>query len=93
MDRLHRILERAGYDSVNKKSIELITKYCLHCQKHGKFPGRFKFTLRTGDDTIFNYSIYVDVMYIDGNPILHVIDEATRFQAAKWLRDLSTKHT
>ena len=32
-------------------------------------------------------------MYIDGNPILHIIDEATRFQAAKWLRDLSAKHT
>jgi hypothetical protein len=32
-------------------------------------------------------------MYIDGNPILHVIDKVTRFQAAKWLRDLSAKHT
>jgi hypothetical protein len=42
---------------------------------------------------MYNYSIYVDVMYIDGDPILHVIDEATRFQAAKWLRDLSAKHT
>ena len=32
-------------------------------------------------------------MYIDGNPVLYVIDEATRYQAAKWLRDLSAKHT
>ena len=32
-------------------------------------------------------------MYIDGNPVLHVIDEATRYQAAKWLHDLSAKHT
>jgi hypothetical protein len=26
-------------------------------------------------------------MYIDDNPIRHVINEVTRFQAAIWLRD------
>jgi hypothetical protein len=68
-------------------------KYCSHCQLHGKSLGWFKFTLQADQDPIFNYSVYVDVMYIDCSPILHVIDEATRFQAAKWLRDLSAKHT
>ena len=92
-ERLHWVLERARYNDVNKKSIEYITKYYLHCQKHRKSPGCFKFTLRTNDDPIFNYSIYVDIIYIDGSPILHVINEAIRFQAAKWLRDLSAKYT
>jgi hypothetical protein len=32
-------------------------------------------------------------MYIDGDPVLHIVDEATRFQAARWLRNLSAKHT
>ena len=32
-------------------------------------------------------------MYIDGNPVLHVIDKATQFQAAKWLQNMSAKHT
>jgi hypothetical protein len=32
-------------------------------------------------------------MYIDGNPILHIIDEDTRYQAARWLRNISAKHT
>ena len=32
-------------------------------------------------------------MYIDGSPILHIIDEATRFQAARWLQNISAKHT
>jgi hypothetical protein len=82
-ERLHQVLERAGYDDVNKKLIEYITKYCLHCQKHRKSPGRFKFTLRTNEDPIYNYSIYVNIRYIDRNPILHVIDKATRFQAVK----------
>ena len=31
-------------------------------------------------------------MYIDNNPILHVVDEETRFQAARWLQNISAKH-
>jgi hypothetical protein len=31
-------------------------------------------------------------MYIENNSILHVIDEATRFQAVKWLQNVSAKH-
>ena len=30
--------------------------------------GRFKFTLK--DDYEFNYSVYVDIMYLDGKPVL-----------------------
>ena len=32
-------------------------------------------------------------MYISGSPLLHVVDEATRFQTGRWLRDISAKHT
>lgn len=32
-------------------------------------------------------------MYIDNSPILHVVDEATRFQAARWLQNISARHT
>jgi hypothetical protein len=31
-------------------------------------------------------------MYIDNNLILHVVDETIRFQAAKWLQNVSVKH-
>ena len=31
-------------------------------------------------------------MYIDGQPVLHVINKATGFQAARWLKDISAKH-
>jgi hypothetical protein len=86
------ILERSGHDT-NKEAIKNLTKFCSHCQKHGKSPGRFKFVLRDDQDSDFNHSIFVDVMYIDGNPILHIVDEATRFQAARWLQNVSAKHT
>ena len=31
-------------------------------------------------------------MYIEGSPVLHIIDEATHFQAARWLQNLSARH-
>ena len=32
-------------------------------------------------------------MYISGAPLLHVVDESTRFQAGQWLQDISARHT
>jgi hypothetical protein len=90
VQRLHDILDRSGHDDVSKKSIEELTKFCEHCQKHGSSPGRFKFKLR--DEVNFNHSIIVDIMYIDNKPILHIVDEGTRFQAARWLNNISAKH-
>jgi len=89
-EKLYKVLERSGHE-VNKHNIEQLTKFCSFCQKYGRSPGRFKFTLR--EDLDFNHSIYVDIMYINGSPVLHVIDEATRFQAARWLQNISAKHT
>ncbi|RAL61504.1 hypothetical protein DID88_009543 [Monilinia fructigena] len=85
-----KVLQRAGYDE-NNDAIKHLTKYCKHCQMHSKSPGRFRFTLP--EDTEFNHAIYVDVMYIAGEPVLHIFDEATRYQAARFLDNISAKHT
>ena len=92
-DRLRRLLNRSGHgDELDKQALEYLTKFCDQCQKNGKSPGRFKFVLK--DDTIdFNHTILIDVMYIDGSPVLHIVDNATRFQAARWLKNLSARHT
>lgn len=57
---------------------------------YSKSPGRFKFTIQ--DDCKFNHSIYVDITYIEGQPLLHVVDEATRFEAARWVKSMSAQH-
>jgi hypothetical protein len=87
--KLHDLLERAGHE-VKKSILKKLSKFCIFCQKHEKSSRRFKFTLR--DDVNFNFSIIMNVMYIDNNLILHVIDEVTRFQAATWLQNVSAKH-
>ncbi|KHJ32289.1 hypothetical protein EV44_g3486 [Erysiphe necator] len=90
VNSLKSILERSGHDDINRAKLEQLTKFCHHCQKHGKSPGRFRFNIK--DEINFNYTIVIDIMYIEGKEMLHVIDEATRFQAAKWLDNVTSKH-
>lgn len=89
--KLLDMLERAGYDDIPAKTIKSITELCHLCQKHSTAPGRFKFTIRNSDAIQFNHTILVDIMYIDGAPVLHVVDDATSFQAARWLPDIATR--
>jgi hypothetical protein len=93
VERLATVLNRAGYDDPKHHGLlQKITDYCSFCQKHGQSPRRFKFTLRS-DSVAFNHTIYADVLYIDNSPVLHVVDEATRFQAARWLDNMTAQHT
>ncbi|KAI0996015.1 hypothetical protein K3495_g12165 [Podosphaera aphanis] len=90
-NRLYNLLHQSNH-KVHREAIERLNKFCLICQKNGQSPRRFKFSLH--DDSIdFNHSIYIDIMYIDSKPVLHVVDEATRFQAARWLTNMSIQST
>jgi hypothetical protein len=48
--------------------------------------GRFKFILK--DNHKFNYLIIINVMYLDRKPVLQVVDFATAFKAARFLKDM-----
>ncbi len=76
MYHLHQLLERSG-NNVKLQTLQYLTQYCEQCQKHGRSPGCFTFTLK--DDLDFNYKVIIEIMYIGGKPILHIVDEATRF--------------
>ena len=56
---------------------------------YAKSPSRFKFTLK--DNYEFNYTVIINVMYLDSKPVLQVVDSLTLFQAAKFLKDMSAK--
>lgn len=88
--RLYQLLKHVG-DEPNHKVLDYLRKFCVHCKKYAKLPGRFKSTLR--QDVIFNHSVIFDVMYLNNYPILHVVDEATRLQAARSLKNLLAQNT
>ncbi|RKF60459.1 hypothetical protein OnM2_050063, partial [Erysiphe neolycopersici] len=87
--RLSCILERTGHD-FNEEFLQHLNKICHHCQMHGKPPGRFRFRLKD-DDIDFNAIIIVEIFYISDNgeslPVIHVLDEATRFQSGEFLKN------
>ncbi len=92
--RLHQILERTRHD-VDHCFIEHLIKFCHHCQMHEKSSGRFIFSIR--DENIqFNFNILVNILYIEcrseNKPVLHLMNEFIRFQANRWLKDISAKH-
>ena len=54
---------------------------------HKKSLGRFKFTLK--NNYKFNYSVIIDVMYLNGKPILQVVNSVTTFETARFLKNMS----
>lgn len=85
-NKLFNLLTRAKLSVLdgNTRQILLKTEWlCFPSQNYNQRLRWLRLTLR--EDVYFNHSIYFDIVYIDNKPILHVVDEATRFQAARWL--------
>ncbi|KAI0378236.1 hypothetical protein F5Y04DRAFT_291050 [Hypomontagnella monticulosa] len=91
-DKYNEVTFEPGYEDIDHKTIDKITEYCHQCQMHEKSLGWFKFTLKD-DDTGFNHTIYVDVMYINNKPALHVVDKATSYQAARFMKNMTSRET
>ena len=86
--RLISLLHQAGHHE-NRAEVERLTRYCEYCQKHARKPMRFKFTIR--DDKEFNHTVFIDVLWLDSKPVLQLVDEATGFQAARFLTNESSE--
>ena len=84
---LQRLLEESGHDDVKSKIIEKIVKFCKHCQLHSRAPGRFKFKITDEENMLFNKTVEIDIAKIGDSNVLHVIDLATGFNAARYLPD------
>jgi len=89
-----KVLKAARPDEMNsevKEWISTITAACSSCAKYGSKPRRFKITVGT-DDLRFNQTVAVDIMYItQKKPVLHIVDEATHFNAACFLTKVSSE--
>jgi len=84
------LLEGAGITDLDLEAVKHINKICKHCQLQSKAPMRFRFSLK--EDLNFNAVIVVDIIYLEGKPVLHIVDTATSFQNARFLfRNTSTK--
>ena len=91
-NKLFNLLKRAGTQAVDAKTFKQISEIvsrCEPCQRIHNAPVRFRVTI--GHEHVrFNARAYIDIMYLDGKPVLHIVDEATRFSAARFLPRVST---
>ena len=86
-DRLFAVLQQAGDPHATaemRAQLAALTRPCQVCQRLAQAPSRFRVAL-PHDDIVFNRLILLDIMYLDGKPVLHVIYKDTLFSAAAFL--------
>jgi hypothetical protein len=92
--RIMSVLENSSrvenLDSTTRSMLQQIEDACKPCQQVGPKPSRFRFQIRN-PDAQFNHAVIRDVMTLEKRPVLHAIDEATRFQAARFLAKISAR--
>ncbi len=90
--KMYNLLKNCGTEAVTAQTLqelENIVAKCEPCQRIRNGPMRFRVIM--GHENIrFNSRVYIDIMYIDGIPVLHIVDEATCFSAARFLPNVST---
>lgn len=78
----------------NSETLEVLKDTSPHCDQYQSIhygPKRFRVSFGAAE-AIFHEIIFLDVMYKDNQPILHIVDKATRFSASWVLPGDSTKN-
>ena len=71
------------------ENLKEIAQRCDPCQRMQGTPIRLRVSLAT-ENMRFHERILIDIMYMDGDPVLHIVDDGTKFNAAKCLDEVST---
>lgn len=83
-DRLAAVLRRAADPKAEpgtSQELERLTAGCDVCQRLSRAPGRFRVAI-PDDNIVFNRTILVDLMYLDGRSLMHIVDKDTLYSAA-----------
>jgi hypothetical protein len=82
------LLKRAKADSLDANTrtvLSDIENAYSTCQRYSLKPLRLKTTFPSREELSFGSELSMDMMFINGRAVLHVIDYATRFNAKKYL--------
>ena len=85
-EKLLNLLKRANPENLpadTKHLLKDISKSCHACQVYSSKPIHFQ--IRDPASIVFNHEIQLDLMYLHGKPVLHIVDVATTFSAANFL--------
>ena len=68
------------------KELEKIASECNFCQRNMAAPTRFR-TMLPPEDVVFNRCLCMDIMFLDGKAVPHMVDKSTKFSAAAFLSE------
>ena len=91
-EKLYNLLKIAGLGAVDSSTLHQLKEIvasCEPCQRIKNVPLRFRISMGHANAR-FNAQAYIDIMYLDRRPVLHILDEANRFSAANFLPKIST---
>lgn len=91
-DKLFKLLRKTKPEETTPETLKIledITRRCDPCQRIQPAPVRFRVSLGA-EEIRFNEELLMDIMYIGSDPVLHIVDSATRFSAARFLPDVTT---
>ena len=92
--KLLNLLKRGTPDSITAETagvIQDIVDNCAGCKRFGIRPYRFRVSV-PGDQIVFNHEVAIDLFWVGGNPILHVVDTHTGYQNVGLPKSLSAQH-
>ena len=92
--KLYDLLRTANTQAVTPETLnilELIAASYEPYHKKGNLPTRFRASL--GSEYMrLNSILYISIMHSDGKPVLHLMDDTTRFSATQFLRIISSMY-
>ena len=91
-EKLFNLIKKARPEHATPETrdeLDDITARCDPCQRMKTAPLRFRVSFGA-QNMRFNKRVIIDIMYLDGAPVLHIIDESTHFSVAKFLPRIST---
>ena len=89
-ERLKKLIRNSGVDDDNiMKLVDNISDSCDICKRFRKPPSRPVVGFPLASE--FNQTVAMDIKYINSQPVLHMIDHASRFSTACLLRNKKTE--
>ncbi len=91
--RLHGLFKKARPRDVDENTRSLFEKIQSKC-KECQFLAPKLYVVKVSvphEYVVFNSKVIVYIIFIQGKRVLHVVDRATHFQAARFLHDESTE--
>ena len=91
---LMNLLKRARPEECNaktRKALEDLEIRCKQCQTFAPKTFVYKVSMLT-DELMFNHEIEVDLFWIEGNTVLHIIDRGTRYSVARFVTSQSAEN-